>query len=607
MYSPTLGVATLAAYAEKRAPQRRVEQAYAYLRWLALLRERFGDEALAIYRYIAEVGAYSGIGDLVFADALGSSASSFVPSDSSTAAARYVDAAWTELVLCAEELVQQEAARLLALADDQCVLGISSTFTQTFPGLAIARRFAAERPDVPIVLGGANFGPEKAEIYFREFPFVAAVAFGEGESALHSLLVDLDHGDEMRACSGLVVRRPDGAAYPDGDDHPDLFPMDELASPSVRAYFDQLTEAGLDDEFQPKLSWELARGCWWGERRHCTFCGLNGNAMTFRRRHDHDTAAAIMEQVREHRTLDVIVVDNILDPDDIERVFERLPTHVDLQIHIEVKADLSLDQLRRLRDHGVWHVQPGVESMARKPLQLMRKGVTPWMNVRFLRDAESLGLTVAWNILVGFPGEDDSDYAEMLANLPKLFHLQPPALPTRIALVRHSPLFADPEIRVAGQRPARFNRFLWPTLSESELEEVSDVFSAAAPIGATAALTEQITQVVEAWKSAYPTTSLLAETTDEGVVVTRSDAATGESLTVAEVATGGWRFRLWELLGNGLSRDGLRRFLAAEPVGERQVLDWVDELLHQGVLLADGGVLLALPVAHVDHVPVKLP
>ena len=27
---------------------------------------------------------------------------------------------------------------------------------------------------------------------------------------------------------------------------------------------------------------ETSRGCWWGERSHCTFCGLNGMGMTYR-------------------------------------------------------------------------------------------------------------------------------------------------------------------------------------------------------------------------------------------------------------------------------------------------------------------------------------
>jgi radical SAM superfamily enzyme YgiQ (UPF0313 family) len=31
-----------------------------------------------------------------------------------------------------------------------------------------------------------------------------------------------------------------------------------------------------------ELLFEASRGCWWGAKHHCTFCGLNGLSMTFR-------------------------------------------------------------------------------------------------------------------------------------------------------------------------------------------------------------------------------------------------------------------------------------------------------------------------------------
>jgi radical SAM superfamily enzyme YgiQ (UPF0313 family) len=30
------------------------------------------------------------------------------------------------------------------------------------------------------------------------------------------------------------------------------------------------------------LLFETSRGCWWGERSHCTFCGLNGSTINYR-------------------------------------------------------------------------------------------------------------------------------------------------------------------------------------------------------------------------------------------------------------------------------------------------------------------------------------
>lgn len=38
----------------------------------------------------------------------------------------------------------------------------------------------------------------------------------------------------------------------------------------------------LQASFASLLVLEGARGCWWGEKHHCTFCGLNGSLMKFR-------------------------------------------------------------------------------------------------------------------------------------------------------------------------------------------------------------------------------------------------------------------------------------------------------------------------------------
>src|SRR3954465_271775 len=38
----------------------------------------------------------------------------------------------------------------------------------------------------------------------------------------------------------------------------------------------------LNGALRPLMLIETARGCWWGAKNHCTFCGLNGETMGFR-------------------------------------------------------------------------------------------------------------------------------------------------------------------------------------------------------------------------------------------------------------------------------------------------------------------------------------
>src|SRR5207245_918226 len=55
-----------------------------------------------------------------------------------------------------------------------------------------------------------------------------------------------------------------------------------LPTPDFDEYFERWEHSPLRSHIQPSLLMESARGCWWGEKSHCTFCGLNGLTMSFR-------------------------------------------------------------------------------------------------------------------------------------------------------------------------------------------------------------------------------------------------------------------------------------------------------------------------------------
>ena len=64
-----------------------------------------------------------------------------------------------------------------------------------------------------------------------------------------------------------VVERIDASPVPDSTNISPRWRASRFASPSV-----------------PALPVESSRGCWWGQKSHCTFCGLNGEGMRFRPR-----------------------------------------------------------------------------------------------------------------------------------------------------------------------------------------------------------------------------------------------------------------------------------------------------------------------------------
>src|SRR5262249_29657454 len=150
------------------------------------------------------------------------------------------------------------------------------------------------------------------------------------------------------------------------------------------------------------LSFESARGCWWGEVAHCTFCGLNGATMAFRSKSAPRVLSEVLTLARKYRVLDLHAVDNILDHAYFEDLLPALAASgLDLSVFYEVKSNLKRHQLERLRDAGVDQIQPGIESLSTPILRLMRKGVTAWQNVRLLKWCAELGIDVLWNLLYG--------------------------------------------------------------------------------------------------------------------------------------------------------------------------------------------------------------
>jgi ribosomal peptide maturation radical SAM protein 1 len=351
------------------------------------------------------------------------------------------------------------------------VAGFTSTFQQNTASFALARRLKQRFPHIFTVFGGANFDAGMGPELVRTIDCIDAAVIGEGDDAFPGLLNALAAGTDVGLVPGVARRRGGQVMVTPGS--PPRDQLDDLPSPDYREYFERAEQLGLlpagnRDVWIPI---ETARGCWWGAKHHCTFCGLNGTTMQFRSKSPERILDELAHQARRYRSRHFEAIDNILDMTYLKRLFPALvDSDAGYEFFYEVKSNLSREQLRLLAQAGVTRIQPGIESLSSRVLGLMRKGVRAVQNVNLLRWAQYYDIDAEWNLIWGFPGETESDYAEQATVIPHLHHLQPPSSTGRIWLERFSPLFSE----VKDRAPERSYRYIYP--KDVDLSEVAYFF-----------------------------------------------------------------------------------------------------------------------------------
>jgi ribosomal peptide maturation radical SAM protein 1 len=564
------------------------------LRWAEFLFERTGGQiGPAEYVEVAENGIFQGIGDWVFTGVLhGNDFGRAAFADYLRRHDRDSGRAF-DMREYAEEFVDRAAREILDNEPD--LVGFSTTFMQNVPSLAVAARVKRYAPSVITVLGGGNCdGPMGAALH-RNYSFVDYVVRGEGESVFPALLDAIERGEPPADVPGVCWWRGETSVANADRRHP--LPPGRIPTPDFDDWFDHLENSPLEGYIEPKLVLESARGCWWGEVHQCTFCGLNGSLMEFRSKPAQRTVAELTSMVARHRTLDVIMVDNIIDNRYFTDVLPDLAAlDWDLRIHYEVKANLTPAQIGALRAARVAHVQPGIESLSSHVLKIMDKGVDALRNVRTLRDCESAHLDCTWNMLYGFPGEREADYREVIRQLPALVHLKPPSAASPILLERFSPNFDRPELGFPRRRPATIYDHVYD-LPRAELEDLVYLFDTDAA-GIRGPVVDALESAVADWEERHHDSTLLRSESPDGISI--------------EDRRGGWPERnhriedpalvaAYHQLEHGRSARAIRARLADEGItlSESRLAGWLDELDDAGLLFRDGDRYLALATTDV--------
>lgn len=469
------------------------------------------------------------------------------------------------------------------------IVGFTTSFQQNCASLALARRIKARRPGAHIVFGGANCRGAMGHALLRHYPFIDAVCIDEGDEAFPAYVRAWRRGGAAAASAvpGMIVRgRPDTAPEESGAMVGD---MDALPYPDFAAFFEQHRASPVATELStPTALFETSRGCWWGQKHHCTFCGINGTAMRYRSK-SQDRAYAEIAHLAERFGPDLINVDAILDQRYFTGLLPRLMQDGPaITAYYELKANLTADQLVLLSGAGIKKIQPGIESLDSTILRLMRKGCTMLQNVQTLKLAAEAGVYVEWNLLHGFPGETVEQYRGMAALMPSLFHLQPPGVCGAVRADRFSPYWARPAEYGIRIRPNPAYAHIYPFAPEA-VTELAYHFDMDAPEGPELArAVAGVAARAAAWRADHPARRLALHDCGGDALEIEDGRQAGPAVTQR---VGGIEAAILRAAWQAVSRASLRVALDADGA----VLDAaIERLRARGLMLAEGGRVLTL-------------
>ncbi|HET7287218.1 MAG TPA: RiPP maturation radical SAM C-methyltransferase, partial [Pyrinomonadaceae bacterium] len=285
--------------------------------------------------------------------------------------------------------------------DKTQLVGFTSMFMQSAAAFSLARRLKECESKPIVVMGGANCESPMGQVIVKEVTPVDYVFSGPGLKSFPDFVQHCLNGEVGRAGSikGVFTKR--NHIFQTGPEAiGEELSIDVPIDLDYRQFLDNLAQNFPNGEVDPVLLFETSRGCWWGERAHCTFCGLNGASMAYRAM-SPDRALKQFESLFEYapRASRMDAVDNILPKSYLQEVLPHLKTPDNVAMFYEVKADLSESDVQTLAKARVRFIQPGIESLATSTLKLMKKGTSAFRNLALLKFCAMYDIEPIWNLL----------------------------------------------------------------------------------------------------------------------------------------------------------------------------------------------------------------
>lgn len=316
------------------------------------------------------------------------------------------------------------------------IIGCSIGFChQVSASMAIFKTIKEHAPHKTTIAGGSYLDQENSQGLQSLTKTIDYIFYGESEL---SFIEFLEQSLTNKKPANNIIK---------ADNTIDL---NQLPLPNYHAYRQSIaTILGNENRYGNfnTVWYETSRGCWWGEKLKCSFCGIHETQYRSKRIEKITEDLALIKKMLPD-TL-VFMADDIM-PESYPKQFlgyinnqhnNKSSSDLYPNLGYQIKVNPDIHYLMSLRQANVKIVLPGVESFSSNALKKLKKGLVGRQNIEFIRNISSVGIKPQYNILWGFPEDRLEDYQQLLEIIHLIPHLAPPHKFEPTYLTKHAPYF----------------------------------------------------------------------------------------------------------------------------------------------------------------------
>jgi len=328
------------------------------------------------------------------------------------------------------------------MASEPTLIVMTCMSDQTIASLALAHLIKQKSNAPLIALTGNAVQDATGKAILHSFPTIDVVCNGEPEPCILGLAKASVGSLELSDVSNILYKDSDkkivaGKRAPQVD-------LNSLPIPDYDDFFADV-ELLLKKHKRPfkvgRLPLEIARGCWWGQTKHCECCEMMDEELNYRFM-KAEKVTLTMDSLHQRYSTKNFHFESSIFPFSYYNTL--LPSLIEMgspySISSRIKTNISREKFELLAKAGFKKVQVGTDF---NPYDFKKKETINYTNLLLL--GKRLGVTIRYHLQFGLPNENPDELKKIVHLLPLLNHLDAPTSKQSLKITRYSLIHLYPE------------------------------------------------------------------------------------------------------------------------------------------------------------------